>query len=120
MASTSEKKTFIVEFNENVSFSFRDLSSEMAFRLLQTFYNVYASWWNEQSETFSGKKRSQTRLIQLVYDLRFIHLLLERKDNVPVSFSLLFFNEFVSIFVSSLGNEKSQRELFQINRKHRK
>ena len=83
-----KRKKFFNELNENVSF-FRDLASEMAFRILQTFYNVYASWWNEQSENLSGKKRSQTRLIQLAYDLRFVHLLLERKDNVPVSFSFL-------------------------------
>jgi hypothetical protein len=63
-----------------VGFS-RDLPNEMAYRLLRTFHDVYASWWSTRDEQRPIKKRSQTRLIQLIYDLRFVHMLLERKDN---------------------------------------
>jgi hypothetical protein len=57
----------------------------MAYRLLQTFLNVYESWWSIESEKRTSKKRLQTRIIQMVYDLRFVHMLLERKDNSAVS-----------------------------------
>jgi hypothetical protein len=64
----------------------RELSSEMAYRLLQTFINVYESWWLTEGQKRISKKRIQTRIIQIVYDLRFVHMLLERKDNATVSF----------------------------------
>ena len=56
----------------------------MAYRLLQTFLNVYESWWFNEGQQRLSKKRIQTRVIQLVYDLRFVHMLLERKDNNTV------------------------------------
>lgn len=56
----------------------------MSYRLLQTFLNVYESWWINDGQKRTSKKRIQTRLIQIVYDLRFVHMLLERKDNNPV------------------------------------
>jgi len=59
----------------------------MAYRLLQTFLNVYESWWINEGQKRISKKRIQTRIIQMVYDLRFVHMLLERKDNNPVSSS---------------------------------
>ncbi|CAF0802872.1 unnamed protein product [Rotaria sordida] len=59
----------------------KELSSEMAYRILQTFLNVYESWWLTEGQKCINKKRIQTRLIQIVYDLRFVHMLLERKDN---------------------------------------
>ncbi|CAF4184226.1 unnamed protein product [Rotaria sordida] len=59
----------------------KELSSEMAYRILQTFLNVYESWWLTEGQQCINKKRIQTRLIQIVYDLRFVHMLLERKDN---------------------------------------
>jgi len=68
----SSKKHFSIQ---------RELSSEMAYRLLQTFYNVYESWWSIEGQKQTSKKRIQTRIIQIVYDLRFVHMLLERKDN---------------------------------------
>ena len=57
----------------------------MSYRLLQTFLNVYESWWLEEGQKRVSQKRIQTRIIQLVYDLRFVHMLLERKDNSTVS-----------------------------------
>ena len=57
----------------------------MAYRLLQTFLNVYESWWSMDEEKRASKKRLQTRIIQIAYDLRFVHMLLERKDSTPVS-----------------------------------
>jgi hypothetical protein len=59
----------------------------MAYRLLQTFLNVYESWWLNEGQQRLSKKRIQTRIIQIVYDLRFVHMLLERKDNTTVSLS---------------------------------
>jgi hypothetical protein len=59
----------------------------MAYRLLQTFLNVYESWWTTEGQKRISKKRIQTRIIQIVYDLRFVHMLLERKDNHTVSLS---------------------------------
>ncbi|CAF3912004.1 unnamed protein product [Rotaria magnacalcarata] len=59
----------------------KELSSEMAYRILQTFLNVYGSWWSTEGQQRASKKRIQTRIIQIVYDLRFVHMLLERKDN---------------------------------------
>jgi len=59
----------------------------MAYRLLQTFLNVYESWWLAEGQKRTSKKRIQTRIIQIVYDLRFVHMLLERKDNSTVSLS---------------------------------
>ena len=64
----------------------RDLSIEMSYRLLQTFFNVYESWWISDGQQRTSKKRNQTRLIQVIYDLRFVHMLLERKDNNPIKF----------------------------------
>lgn len=58
----------------------------MAYRLLQTFLNVYDSWWSTEGQKRTSKKRIQTRIIQIVYDLRFVHMLLERKDSSAVSF----------------------------------
>jgi hypothetical protein len=57
----------------------------MSYRLLQTFLNVYESWWVNEGQQRLSKKRIQTRVIQIVYDLRFVHMLLERKDNNTVS-----------------------------------
>lgn len=57
----------------------------MAYRFFQTFLNVYESWWLSEGQTRTSKKRIQTRIIQIVYDLRFVHMLLERKDSNPVS-----------------------------------
>ncbi|CAF4503216.1 unnamed protein product [Rotaria socialis] len=59
----------------------KELSSEMAYRILQTFLNVYGSWWSTEGQQRASRKRIQTRIIQIVYDLRFVHMLLERKDN---------------------------------------
>ncbi|CAF3438844.1 unnamed protein product [Rotaria sp. Silwood1] len=59
----------------------KELSSEMAYRILQTFVNVYESWWSTEGQKRISKKRIQTRIIQIVYDLRFVQMLLERKDN---------------------------------------
>jgi hypothetical protein len=59
----------------------------MAYRLLQTFLNVYESWWLTEGQKRTSKKRIQTRIIQIVYDLRFVHMLLERKDSSTVSLS---------------------------------
>ncbi len=59
----------------------------MSYRLLQTFLNVYESWWLNEGQKRTSKKRIQTRIIQLVYDLRFVHMLLERKDNNTVCLS---------------------------------
>ncbi|CAF3493051.1 unnamed protein product [Adineta steineri] len=59
----------------------KELSSDMAYRLLQTFLNVYESWWLNDAQKRISQKRIQTRIIQIVYDLRFVHMLLERKDN---------------------------------------
>ena len=56
----------------------------MAYRILQTFLNVYGSWWSTEGQQRASKKRIQTRIIQIVYDLRFVHMLLERKDNSTV------------------------------------
>ena len=63
---------------------FRELSNEISYRLLQTFLNVYESWWTNEGQNRLSKKRIQTRVIQMVYDLRFVHMLLERKDNSTV------------------------------------
>lgn len=62
----------------------RELSSEMSYRILQTFINVYESWWSTEGQVRVSKKRIQTRVIQIVYDLRFVQMLLERKDNSSV------------------------------------
>ena len=59
----------------------------MGYRLLQTFLNVYESWWSTEEQKRTSKKRIQTRIIQIVYDLRFVHMLLERKDSNTVSLS---------------------------------
>lgn len=56
----------------------------MAYRILQTFLNVYESWWLNEGQKRMSKKRIQTRIIQIVYDLRFVHMLLERKDTNTV------------------------------------
>jgi hypothetical protein len=56
----------------------------MGYRLFQTFLNVYESWWLAENEKRTSKKRIQTRIIQIVYDLRFVHMLLERKDSSVV------------------------------------
>ena len=56
----------------------------MAYRILQTFLNVYQSWWLNNDQKRTSNKRIQTRIIQIVYDLRFVHTLLERKDNSAV------------------------------------
>ena len=56
----------------------------MAYRILQTFLNVYESWWINEGQKRINQKRIQTRIIQIVYDLRFVHMLLERKDNSSV------------------------------------
>jgi len=53
----------------------------LGYRLLQTFLNVYESWWVNEGQKRISKKRIQTRIIQIVYDLRFVHMLLERKDS---------------------------------------
>lgn len=59
----------------------------MSYRLLQTFMNVYESWWSSEGQKRASLKRVQTRIIQIVYDLRFVHMLLERKDGSAVSCS---------------------------------
>ncbi|UJR37999.1 hypothetical protein I4U23_030681 [Adineta vaga] len=59
----------------------KELSLEMSYRLLQTFLNVYESWWLTEGQKRISIKRIQTRIIQIVYDLRFVHMLLERKDS---------------------------------------
>lgn len=71
----------------------RELSNEISYRLLQTFFNVYESWWTSEGQNRLSKKRIQTRVIQMVYDLRFVHMLLERKDNNTVRTvrSILFY-----------------------------
>lgn len=56
----------------------------MSYRILQTFINVYESWWSTEGQVRVSKKRIQTRVIQIVYDLRFVQMLLERKDNSSV------------------------------------
>lgn len=97
----------------------RDLSSEMAHRLLQTFFNVYDSWWIVQSEKRTSKKRSQTRLIQLVYDLRFVHMLLERKDSSAVRFvwitKRVHAQDVLSSLCCSSDHKRHQWTLLQIN-----
>jgi hypothetical protein len=62
----------------------------MAYRLLQTFLNVYESWWLNEGQQRLSKRRIQTRVIQIVYDLRFVHMLLERKDNNTVNLFLRY------------------------------
>ena len=54
----------------------------------------------------------------MVYDLRFVHMLLERKDNTtvnPMTFLFLFFNE-----NSILEYQRYERTIFQINWNDRK
>lgn len=70
----------------------------MAYRILQTFINVYESWWTNEGQKRMSKKRIQTRIIQLVYDLRFVHMLLERKDTNTVNFYLRKKTNFLFIF----------------------
>ena len=80
---------------------------------MQTFLNVYESWWTNEGQSRLSKKRIQTRVIQMVYDLRFVHMLLERKDNTtvnPMTFLFLFFNE-----NSILEYQRYERTIFQIN-----
>ena len=59
--------------------------------LLQTFLNVYESWWLTEEQKRTSKKRIQTRIIQIVYDLRFVHMLLERKDTSAVCLIKYYF-----------------------------
>ncbi|CAF2492539.1 unnamed protein product [Rotaria sp. Silwood2] len=87
----------------------KELSSEMAYRILQTFLNVYESWWLTEGQKRISKKRIQTRIIQIVYDLRFVHMLLERKDNSSNTKDL---NE---SFFKLIENIESEIDPFDLN-----
>ncbi|CAF1608244.1 unnamed protein product, partial [Adineta ricciae] len=80
----------------------KELSLEMSYRLLLTFLNVYESWWSSESEKRANVKRIQTRVIQIVYDLRFVHMLLERKDNSTITKDI---NERFSKLIETIENE---------------
>ncbi|CAF0996369.1 unnamed protein product [Didymodactylos carnosus] len=86
----------------------KDLSVEMASRLLYTFLNVYESWLTDNIKN-STKKRIQTRIIQIIYDLRFVHMLLERKDG---SVSAKELNE---RFMRLIDNIEAEVDPFDLN-----
>ncbi|CAF0777832.1 unnamed protein product [Didymodactylos carnosus] len=86
----------------------KELSIEMASRLLHVFLNVYEAWLIDDAKN-STKKRIQTRVLQIIYDLRFVYMLLERKDG---SINAKELNE---RFMKLIDNIEAEVDPFDLN-----